>query len=46
MKTEKTTFALFFGNRGFFPASHIADLSAVAPSVTRRRRRKPPSAER
>ncbi len=24
MKTEKTTFALFFGNRGFFPASLIA----------------------
>jgi L-fucose isomerase-like protein len=24
MKTEKTTFALFFGNRGFFPSSLIA----------------------
>ncbi|MCX8082037.1 MAG: L-fucose/L-arabinose isomerase family protein [bacterium] len=25
MKTEKTTFALFFGNRGFFPASFMAE---------------------
>jgi len=24
MSTDKTTFALFFGNRGFFPASHQA----------------------
>ena len=24
MKNEKTTFALFIGNRGFFPASLIA----------------------
>ena len=24
MDTQKTTFALFFGNRGFFPASLIA----------------------
>jgi len=31
--TEKTTFALFFGNRGFFPASLLAEAREELPRV-------------
>ena len=31
MKTRKTTFALFYGNRGFFPASIIAEARTELP---------------
>ena len=33
MKDAKTTFALFFGNRGFFPASLIKEARAELPRV-------------
>lgn len=33
MKPTKTTFALFFGNRGFFPASLIAEARDTLPRV-------------
>ncbi|MEJ2557292.1 MAG: hypothetical protein P8186_13885, partial [Anaerolineae bacterium] len=33
MTDEKTTFALFFGNRGFFPASLIAEAREELPRV-------------
>lgn len=33
MTTPKTTFALFYGNRGFFPASLIAEARAELPRV-------------
>jgi L-fucose isomerase-like protein len=33
MKTDKTTFALFFGNRGFFPAALIAEARAEIPRI-------------
>jgi L-fucose isomerase-like protein len=33
MKPDKTTFALFFGNRGFFPASLIAEARETLPRV-------------
>jgi L-fucose isomerase-like protein len=33
MLTQKTTFALFFGNRGFFPASHIAEARTEIPRI-------------
>jgi L-fucose isomerase-like protein len=33
MHTEKTTFALFFGNRGFFPASLIAEARTEIPRI-------------
>ncbi len=33
MNTPKTTFALFYGNRGFFPASLIAEARAELPRV-------------
>jgi L-fucose isomerase-like protein len=33
---SKTTFALFFGNRGFFPSSLIADARREVPEVLRR----------
>ncbi len=33
MATEKTTFALFFGNRGFFPASIIAQAREELPRL-------------
>jgi L-fucose isomerase-like protein len=33
MDNQKTTFALFFGNRGFFPASLIAKARQELPSV-------------
>ncbi|MBN2305436.1 MAG: hypothetical protein JXQ72_13205 [Anaerolineae bacterium] len=33
MKNEKSTFALFFGNRGFFPAALIAEAREELPRV-------------
>jgi L-fucose isomerase-like protein len=33
MQTGKTTFALFFGNRGFFPASLIAEARTEIPRI-------------
>jgi hypothetical protein len=33
MSGPKTTFALFFGNRGFFPASLIAEAREELPRV-------------
>ena len=33
MNASKTTFALFFGNRGFFPASLIAEARDELPRV-------------
>jgi L-fucose isomerase-like protein len=33
MKPQKTTFALFFGNRGFFPASLLAEARETLPRV-------------
>ena len=33
IENEKTTFALFFGNRGFFPASLIAQAREELPRV-------------
>ncbi len=33
MRTTKTTFALFYGNRGFFPASIIAEARSDLPRV-------------
>jgi L-fucose isomerase-like protein len=33
MRTAKTTFALFYGNRGFFPASLIAEARTELPRV-------------
>ena len=33
MAEEKTTFALFFGNRGFFPASIIAQAREELPRL-------------
>jgi L-fucose isomerase-like protein len=35
MSGQKTTFALFFGNRGFFPASLIAEAREELPRVLR-----------
>ncbi len=35
MKTHKSTFALFFGNRGFFPASLIAQAREDLPRLLR-----------
>ena len=35
MENKKTTFALFFGNRGFFPASLIAQAREELPRVLR-----------
>ena len=35
MNGQKTTFALFFGNRGFFPASLIAEAREELPRVLR-----------
>ncbi|MCX7038052.1 MAG: hypothetical protein NT005_02800 [Spirochaetes bacterium] len=33
MNSKKTTFALFYGNRGFFPASIIAEARSELPRV-------------
>ena len=33
MTVQKSTFALFFGNRGFFPASLIAEARETLPKV-------------
>ncbi|MGA2479373.1 MAG: hypothetical protein ABSG63_11550 [Spirochaetia bacterium] len=33
MKSSKTTFALFYGNRGFFPASLIAEARSELPRI-------------
>ncbi len=35
MKSRRSTFALFFGNRGFFPASLIAQARQDLPEVLR-----------
>ena len=36
MRSEKTPFALLFGNRGFFPASHQARARRELPGVLKR----------